>query len=128
MEQELVHSLIAPPLNKAEISKAFSLFADKQKVSIVSLIKILIPELQDKVISVTMTRQQEEFIGEVKIEWQAFLRQYFKDNEITIQFVIDDKANTQRRAYTASEQFEEMLNSNELFKKMVNQFKLKLKQ
>ena len=75
-----------------------------------------------------MTVQQEEFIGEVKIDWQAFLKKYFNDAEITLQFAIDETANTTRKAYTASEQFEETLNESEIFRAMVNKFKLKLKQ
>ena len=88
----------------------------------------LIPEIKDKQVIVTMTVQQEEFIGEVKIDWQAFLKKYFNDHEISLQFAIDETANTTRKAYTASEQYEETLNESEIFRAMVNKFKLKLKQ
>ncbi len=120
--------IIAPELNQENVVKAFALFAVKQKVSIVSLIKLLIPEIKGKQVVVTMTVQQEEFIGEVKIDWQAFLKKYFNDAEITLQFAIDETANTTRKAYTASEQYEETLNESEIFRAMVNKFKLKLKQ
>lgn len=115
-------------LNTDSIKKAMEMFASKQKVSLVPLIKLLIPEISNKQISLTMTKQQEEFIGGLKVEWQAFLKQYFNDNDITLNFIIDEKAITTRQAYTSSEQFEEMLAEYELFRKMVNQFKLKLKQ
>jgi hypothetical protein len=120
--------IISPELNQENMLKAFALFAVKQKVSIVSLIKLLIPEIKEKQVIVTMTVQQEEFIGEVKIDWQAFLKKYFNDPGITLQFAIDETANTTRKAYTASEQYEETLNESEIFRTMVNKFKLKLKQ
>ena len=125
ISEELV---IAPELNQENTVKAFALFAAKQKVSIVSLIKILIPAIIGKQVVVTMTVQQEEFIGEIKIDWQAFLKKYFNDTEITLQFAIDQTANTTRKAYTASEQYEETLNESEIFRSLVNKFKLKLKQ
>lgn len=120
--------VIAPELNIENASKAFSLFASKQKVSVVSLIKLLIPKIQDKQITVTLTLQQEEFIGDIKIDWQAFLKRYFNDQDITLTFAIDETADTKRKAYTAGEQYEETINNNEIFKTMVNKFKLKLKQ
>lgn len=107
---------------------ANSKFAEKQKVSIISLIKLIVPKLDNKIVIIPLTRQQEEFIGDIKIEWQAFLRTYFKDRAITLQFMIDDKLETKKVAYTASEQFKEMMDSNDQFRKMVNMFKLKLKQ
>lgn len=127
-EDQVQDGAIRVELNHDNLVKAFSLFAAKQKVSLVSLIRLLIPEVNGDQVSVTMTRQQEEFIGEIKIDWQAYLKQYFNNPSITLQFIIDDTANTKRQAYTASEQFDEMLNENEMFRKMVNQFKLKLKQ
>lgn len=127
-EEEIQAGIINVELNRDNLVKAFSLFAGKQKVSLVSLIRLLIPEVNGDQVSVTMTRQQEEFIGEIKIDWQAYLKQYFNNPAITLQFIIDETANTKRQAYTASEQFDEMLNEHELFRKMVNQFKLKLKQ
>ena len=46
LEQEITEELvIAPELNQENTIKAFALFAAKQKVSIVSLIKILIPAI-----------------------------------------------------------------------------------
>ena len=119
---------IIPVLTVDEIIKANAQFAEKQKVSLVSLIKILVPALEQKQVIITLTRQQEEFIGELKIEWQAFLRQYFVDRGITLQIKIDEQAETKRQAYTPSEQFQEMLDENENFKKLVQMFKLKLKQ
>ncbi len=127
-ETEKVLTQVTVELNRDNLLKAFGLFAGRQKVSIMPLIKLLIPELTGKQVNVTMTKQQEEFIGDIKIDWQAFLKQYFNDPEITLLFTIDEKANTKRQAYTAAEQFEEMLGENELFRKMVNQFRLKLKQ
>ena len=126
--EEISEVVVAPELNTENVSKAFVMFAVKQKVSIVSLIKLLIPEIKGKQVLVTMTVQQEEFIGEVKIDWQAFLKKYFNDSSITLQFAIDETANTTRKAYTASEQFEETMNEHEIFRSMVNKFKLKLKQ
>ncbi|MEZ4805659.1 MAG: hypothetical protein R2852_09305 [Bacteroidia bacterium] len=114
-------------LDVENVSKAFEMFASKQKVSLVSLIKMLIPKISGNEVTVTMTKQQEEFIGDLKIEWQAFLKSYFKNPKITFNIEIDEKANTKRKAYTAAEQYEELLSENPLFKKMVNQFKLKLK-
>lgn len=77
---------------------------------------------------VTLSKQQEELIGEIKIDWQAFLKSYFNDYDITLVYQIDENAATERKAYTPSEQFEEMLSGHELFRQMVNRFKLKLKQ
>ncbi|MBL7837519.1 MAG: hypothetical protein JNM67_08385 [Bacteroidetes bacterium] len=108
--------------------KANAIFAEKQKVSLISLIKLLIPALEQKQIFLTLTKQQEEFIGELKIEWQAFLRQHFNDRAITLQFRIDEQAEARRQAYTPSEQFQEMMEENENFRKLVQMFKLKLKQ
>lgn len=93
----------------------------------ISLIKLLIPQLDANTVIVTLTKQQEEFIGDLKIEWQAFLRSHFDDKTITLQISIDDKANTKRKAYTQAEQFDEMMQENELFRQMVNRLKLKLK-
>jgi hypothetical protein len=124
---KIADNLALRALDIENVSKAFELFAVKQKVSIISLIKMLIPEIKGNQISVTMTKQQEEFIGDIKISWQAFLKSYFKNPEITFNIEIDKQANTKIKAYTAGEQYEELLNENPLFKKMVNQFKLKLK-
>lgn len=117
----------APSFDTDNVSKAFALFAEKQKVSVISLIKLLIPRLDGNTVIVTLTKQQEEFIGDLKIEWQAFLRNHFEDKSITFQISIDDKANTKRKAYTQAEQFDEMMQENELFRQMVNRLKLKLK-
>lgn len=116
-----------PELNPENAAKAFAAFAEKQKVSIISLIKLLIPSLEGSTVIVTMTRQQEEFIGDIKIQWQAFLREYFADQTIVLQIRIDEKADTRRQAYTPAEQFQEMLDSNETFRQLVNRLKLKLK-
>ncbi len=121
-------SRIYPVLTVDEVIKANAQFAEKQKVSLISLIKLLIPALDQKQVVITLTKQQEEFIGELKIEWQAFLRQYFNDRGITILIRIDEQAETKRQAYTPSEQFQEMLDDHENFRKLVQLFKLKLKQ
>lgn len=121
-------SRIYPVLTVDEVIKANAQFAEKQKVSLISLIKLLIPALDQKQVIITLTKQQEEFIGELKIEWQAFLRQYFNDRGITILIRIDEQAETKRQAYTPSEQFQEMLDDHENFRKLVQLFKLKLKQ
>lgn len=118
---------LGPELNFENAGKAFAIFADKQKVSIISLIKLLIPAIEGHTVTVTMTRQQEEFIGDIKIQWQAFLRDYFKLNTIVLQIKIDEKADTHRKAYTQAEQFQEMLEENEVFRQLVNKLKLKLK-
>jgi hypothetical protein len=118
---------LGPELNFENAGKAFAIFADKQKVSIISLIKLLIPAIEGHIVTVTMTRQQEEFIGDIKIQWQAFLRDYFKLNTIVLQIKIDEKADTHRKAYTQAEQFQEMLDENEVFRQLVNKLKLKLK-
>ncbi len=118
---------IGPELNVDNTSKAFAIFAEKQKVSIISLIKLLIPTINDNTVIVTLTRQQEEFIGDIKIQWQAFLRSHFKNPAIILQIRIDEQAETRRKAYTQSEQFEEMLEESEIFRQLVNRLKLKLK-
>jgi len=121
------HIHIGPEFNLENTGKAFAIFADKQKVSIISLIKLLIPAIEGHIVTVTMTRQQEEFIGDIKIQWQAFLRDHFKNNSITLQIRIDEQADTHRKAYTQTEQFQEMLDENEIFRQFVNRLKLKLK-
>jgi hypothetical protein len=92
------------------------------------LIKLLQPELDGKQVIVRLTKQQEEFIGDIKISWQAHLRTYFKDNGLTLQIKIDEVAETKKVAYTPSEQFREVMDSNDSFRKFVTTFKLKLKQ
>lgn len=119
---------IYPDFNVDNVIKSNAVFADKQKVSIISLIKLLIPVIESKQVIVTLTKQQEEFIGDVKIEWQAHLREYFNDRTITLLIRTDDNVETKRQAYTPSEQFREMMDENETFRKMVQKFKLKLKQ
>lgn len=118
---------LAPAFNTDNISKAFEIFAGRQKVSIISLIKLLIPAIEDQTVIVTLTRQQEEFIGDIKIQWQAFLREYFNNNKIVLQIRIDDQAATKIKAYTQAEQFQEMLEENEVFRQLVTKLKLKLK-
>ena len=84
--------------------------------------------IDGKQIVVSLTKQQEEFIGDIKINWQAHLRDYFKDRSLILQIKIDEVAETKRVAYTPSEQFREMLDNNNDFRQLVNTFKLKLKQ
>ncbi len=120
-------SQTGPDLNSENTLKAFAQFAGTQKVSVISLIKLLIPTIEGQTVIVTMTRQQEEFIGDIKIQWQAFLREYFCDPSIVLQIRIDEKADTKRQAYTPSEQFKEMLDTSETFRQFVNRLKLKLK-
>jgi len=119
---------IIPVLSIEELVKCNALFAEQQKVSIVSLIKLLQPSLNGKQVIIKLTKQQEEFIGDIKISWQAHLRDYFKDRSLTLNIVIDEVSETKKVAYTPSEQFREMLDSNADFRKLVNTFKLKLKQ
>lgn len=118
-------TLETPDFNLENIKKSFAIFAEKQKVSLISLIKLLIPELDEKEIIITLTRQQEEYIGNLKIEWQAWLRDWFSDPSITLQIKIDDSAHTARKAYTPKEQFDELMAENEHFRKMVRLFNLK---
>ncbi len=125
---EIDPNTIVPVLTVDELALANAEFALKQKVSIAPLIKLVQFTLEGKLVNIKLTKQQEELIGEIKISWQAHLRQYFKDNGITIQIVIDDHTETKRQAYTASEQFKEMMDSNDTFRTLVNTFKLKLKQ
>jgi hypothetical protein len=118
---------IYPEFNAENTSKAFEIFAARQKVSIISLIKLLIPAIEGRTVIVTLTRQQEEFIGDIKIQWQAFLREYFNLQNIVLQIRIDDQANTKIKAYTQAEQFQEMLDEHETFRLLVTRLKLKLK-
>lgn len=126
--QDFEPKVLIPVLTIDEVKAANAQFADRQKVSLISLIKLLNPILDQYQVIITLTKQQEEFIGELKIEWQAFLRQYFNDKRITLHIRIDEAADTRRQAYTPSEQFQEMLDENENFRKFVQKFKLKLKQ
>lgn len=119
---------IYPELNAENLKKANNVFAEKQKVSIVSLVKLLEPQLSGEVVIITMTKQQEEFIGDIKIEWQSHFRSYFNNRKLILQIHTDEHIETKRQAYTPSEQFHEMLNENNLFRNMVQKFKLKLKQ
>lgn len=128
VEFEIDPSTIVPVLTLDELALANAEFALKQKVSIAPLIKLVQSSLDGKQVSIKLTKQQEELLGDIKISWQAHLRQYFKDNTITLQIVIDDHTETKRQAYTASEQFKEMMDSNDIFRTLVNTFKLKLKQ
>jgi hypothetical protein len=116
-----------PELNAENAARACDLFAEKQKIAIRPLIKMLIPSIDGLVVIITMTRQQEEFIGDIKIQWQVFLREYFNNHSIILQIRINEEADTKRKAYTQAEQFQEMLNENDLFKQLVNRLKLKLK-
>lgn len=132
-EAEIIEPIIEeggfiPILTTEELIKCNALFAEKQKVSIIPLIKLLQPVIDGKQIIVSLTKQQEEFIGDIKINWQAHLRDYFKDRSLILQIKIDEVAETKRVAYTPSEQFREMLDNNNDFRQLVNTFKLKLKQ
>lgn len=129
-EEEIViePGSIVPLLSVEELLKCNAIFAEKQKVSIVPLIKLLQPSLEGNQVIIRLTKQQEEFIGDIKISWQAHLREYFKDRSLTLQIRIDEVSETKKVAYTPSEQFREMLDSNDSFRKFVNTFKLKLKQ
>jgi hypothetical protein len=126
---ENVEMLDVPKLeiNLENINKCNTKFADTQKVSIGSIIKLAQSNLDGKTINVVLTKQQEDFIGEVKIEWQAYIRAYFKDKSIVLQIQIDETQATIKKAYTSEEQFQEEIENNELFRKFVNKLKLKLK-
>jgi hypothetical protein len=114
-------------INQENINKCNTKFADTQKVSIGSIIKLAQTKIDGSTIFIILTKQQEDFIGEVKIEWQAYLRAYFKDKSIVLQIQIDETQATIKKAYTAEEQFQEEIESNEMFRTFVNKLKLKLK-
>lgn len=128
IEIQIEPGAIIPVLSVEELIKCNAIFAEQQKVSIVSLIKLIQPVLNGHQVIIKLTKQQEEFIGDIKISWQAHLREYFKDRNLTLNIVIDEVSETKKVAYTPSEQFREMLDSNADFRKLVNTFKLKLKQ
>ena len=117
----------AIPLNIESLKQAFSDFAAKQKLSLVALIKLLDPIIQGQDIVVKMSKQQEELIGETKIEWQAYIRQYFRQNQLQLLFQIDETQELTAMAYTPSEQYAELANESDAFRDLVNQFKLKIK-
>ena len=117
----------AIPLNIESLKQAFSDFAAKQKLSLVALIKLLDPIIQGQDIVVKMSKQQEELIGETKIEWQAYIRQYFRQNQLQLLFQIDETQELTTIAYTPSEQYVELANESDAFRDLVNQFKLKIK-
>ena len=118
---------VALPLSIESLKQAFSEFASKQKLSLVALIKLLEPSLNGNEIIIKMSKQQEELIGETKIEWQAYIRQYFKHNQLQLLFQIDESQELTAMAYTPSEQYTELANESDAFRDLVNQFKLKIK-
>lgn len=114
-------------INQDNINKCNTKFAATQKVSIASIIKLAQFKIEDKTIIVLLTKQQEDFIGDAKIEWQSYLRAYFKDKGIVLQIQIDETQEGVKKAYTADEQFQEEIETNEMFRTFVNKLKLKLK-
>ena len=125
--ETIVVSDNAIPLSIEALKQAFAEFAAKQKLSLVALIKLLEPTFIDLDVFVKMSKQQEELIGETKVEWQAYLRQYFRQNNLQLQIKIDDSVVMQTLAYTPSEQYTELANESEAFRDLVNQLKLKIK-
>lgn len=120
-----MHQLQA--LNEANLIVANQSFGKTKPIALSSLLKILNYELDGDTINVKLTKQQIEKIGDHKIDWQIYLRQYFQINTITINFIEDNTIEAPKIAYTAAEQFKEMLEVNENVNELVKAFNLKIK-
>lgn len=101
-------------------------FAKTISISLAALIKVLTFDFEGFTINIRATQQQIDAIGDNKIDWQRFMRQYFKNNQIIINLVLDDEVVLEKKAYTQSEQLEEMLQENDNLKYLVNKLKLKI--
>lgn len=116
-----------PELNQENLQKSINEFAEFQKVSLKEFIKLLIPTIEGNKIIFTLTSQQDSMIEGIKIEWQRFLKVYFNDQSIQIKVEINNEASARKKAYTQTEQLEELMQSNENFREFVKLFKLRLK-
>ena len=117
----------APAFNQDNLQKAINEFAEFQKVSLKEFIKLLIPTIDGNKVIFTLTSQQDSMVEGVKIEWQKFLKGYFNDQSIQIKVEINNEASARKKAYTQTEQLEELMQSNENFREFVKLFKLRLK-
>jgi len=116
-----------PEFNLKNIKKINQLFASQVKVSVAPLIKMADMEISGMEIKVKLTEQQDSLLGELKIDWQTYLRNSFKDKNVKLNIIIHENQAIQRQAYTASEQFTELMNENEEFRNLVQTLKLRLK-
>lgn len=116
-----------PELNEVELIKTNALFAETCTVSIRGLIKIIPLELNQTEISFKVNDSQDMIIGDMRIQWQNFIRKHFDKPEINLNFVIDNSIEHKRMAYTAPEQLSEMLENNDKLKLLIDKFKLRIK-
>lgn len=116
-----------PEFNQENLQKSITEFAEFQKVSLKEFIKLLIPIIDGSKVVLTLTSQQDSMIEGIKIEWQKFLKVYFNDQNIQIKIEINNEASARKKAYTQTEQMEELMQSNENFREFVKLFKLRLK-
>jgi hypothetical protein len=116
-----------PALNETTLIAANQSFGKSKPIALASLFKILKYELEGTNINVHLTKQQIEKIGDHKIDWQIYLRQYFQLNEIVLNFIEDNTVEAPKIAYTSAEQFKEMYDENKTVQDLVKIFNLKIK-
>lgn len=117
----------APLLNESTLISANQSFGKSKPIALSSLLKILKFELDGPNINVHLTKQQIEKIGDNKIDWQIYLRQYFQLKDITLNFIEDNTVEAPKIAYTSAEQFKEMYDENKSVQDLVKIFNLKIK-
>ncbi len=116
-----------PVLNETTLIAANQSFGKSKPIALASLFKILKYELVGTNINVHLTKQQIEKIGDHKIDWQIYLRQYFQLNEIVLNFNEDNSVEAPKISYTSAEQFKEMYDENKSIQELVKTFNLKIK-
>ncbi len=117
----------APDFNQENVQKSINEFAELQKVSLKEFIKLLIPMIEGNKVVFTLTSQQDSMIEGIKIDWQKYLKVYFNNQNIQIKVDINNEASARKKAYTQTEQMDELMQTNENFKEFVKLFKLRLK-
>jgi len=116
-----------PILDNETIKEGISKFSESLPISIRSLFKILPINTHDGQILIKANKQQFPQINDTKQKLQFFLRDYFKME--TLQLLIeetDDVLLTDTK-YTATEQFDDLIEIDTNFKYLVRKLKLNIK-
>jgi hypothetical protein len=116
-----------PAFNETTLIAANQSFGKSKQIALSSLLKILKYEIDGHDVNVHLTKQQIEKIGDHKIDWQIYLREYFQIKEISLNFNEDNTVEAPKIAYTSAEQFKEMYDENKSIQELVKTFNLKIK-
>lgn len=123
----LVSEKAYPAFTEANVNSAFASFSGKFSISTATLIKMYPPLLGNNEVSIKMHKANINLLEPIKVEWQAFLRDYFGNKQLTLTIIEDDEIIKNTKAYTPREQLEELAKENPLVKELVKKLNLKLK-